>query len=163
MSGSMSGTHADESAILATAINNIACTNANVTGSLIYCETEGSFRIPMPFEGENSETLLKMTNANGSGEHIREAVDANMKEFKKADITLCFTDGSLSGKDVEPHKLAGMGVNLIGLYTHSGAGSPEIALEYHKRNKRWFNQLYLDVSVEALAQKIATLFTIGRT
>ena len=155
-SGSMGGKPARDSAILISALNNLAHKYKELTCTVLFSDDSEYALMDFPVGEPNSRELLEFTNVHGA-EGLAENMDKELERLEKADVVFVYTDGDIVSGAVDKPSYTAKGIELIGLYTAHGTGktkklSNEDYHRHYNKNKAWFHRVEVSTSPTNLAE-----------
>ena len=155
-SGSMHGAPARDSAILITALNNLAHIYKELTVSILFSDDSEYALMDFPVGTKNDKDLLSFTNTHGA-EGLAENMDKELERLEKADCVFVYTDGDICSGNVDKPSYTAKGIELTGLYTAtSGSKTRKLSVEdynrHYNKNKAWFHNVIVSTKPTDLAE-----------
>ena len=161
-SGSMGGKPARDSAIIISALNNLAHKYKELTCTILFSDNEAYDMMNFPVGEMNSRELMSFTQTHGA-EGLAENMDKELDRLEKADVVFVYTDGDIVSGHVDRPKYTALGIELVGLYTASGGKDGKLSNEEYKRhyvkNSSWFHRLAVSTTSTGLAEEMVEYMT----
>jgi len=161
-SGSMGGKPARDSAIIISALNNLAHKYKELTCTILFSDDDSYDMMNFPVGEPNSRELMSFTKTHGA-EGLAENMDKELDRLEKADVVFVYTDGDIVSGHVDRPKYTALGIELVGLYTASGGKDGKLSNEEYKRhynkNSSWFHRVEVSTSSKNIAEAMVEYMT----
>jgi len=158
----MTGPPARDSAILITALNNLAHTYRELTCTIMFSDDSEYAMMNFPVGTMNDRELLSFTGTHGA-EGIAENMRKEIERLERADCVFVYTDGNIVSGAVDKPDFTARGIELTGLYTATskdGKLSIEDYKRHYNKNKTWFHNVIVSTKATDLAEHM-TSYMIG--
>jgi len=162
-SGSMGGKPARDSAIIISALNNLAHKYKELTCTILFSDNEAYDMMNFPVGEMNSRELMSFTQTHGA-EGLAENMDKELDRIERADVVFVYTDGDIVSGAVDKPSYTAKGIELVGLYTANASSkdgklSNEDYARHYTKNKSWFHRVEVSTSSTNLAEAMVEYMT----